>query len=138
MGVGRATVQDRPYQCEQCPAAFSRRPYLEIHMRTHTGERPFTCDICLKRFTQKSSLNIHKTLHDGQFNYNFVNFFFTSVHLFESNRIQIRKTKRKRQANKQSLKCIIPNLNVFTQFSLYAPVLLFFTFVLTLGFGIYS
>lgn len=59
-------VQDRPFQCEQCPSAFSRKPYLDIHMRTHTGERPFECDICHKRFTQKSSLNIHKTIHTGQ------------------------------------------------------------------------
>lgn len=59
-------VQDRPFQCEQCPAAFARKPYLDIHMRTHTGERPFECDVCLKRFTQKSSLNIHKTVHTGK------------------------------------------------------------------------
>lgn len=32
-------VQERPYRCNQCPAAFSRKPYLDIHIRTHTGER---------------------------------------------------------------------------------------------------
>lgn len=58
-------VQGRPYACGQCPAAFARRPYLDIHMRTHTGERPYQCDACLKRFTQKSSLNIHKRTHTG-------------------------------------------------------------------------
>lgn len=58
-------VQGRPYTCGQCPAAFARRPYLDIHMRTHTGERPYQCDACLKRFTQKSSLNIHKRTHTG-------------------------------------------------------------------------
>lgn len=26
-------IQDRPFQCSQCPSAFSRRPYLDIHMR---------------------------------------------------------------------------------------------------------
>jgi hypothetical protein len=30
-------VQDRPFQCESCPAAFSRKPYLDIHTRIHTG-----------------------------------------------------------------------------------------------------
>lgn len=58
-------VQGRPYACGQCPAAFARRPYLDIHLRTHTGERPYQCDACLKRFTQKSSLNIHKRTHSG-------------------------------------------------------------------------
>lgn len=58
-------VQGRPFACGQCPAAFARRFYLDIHMRTHTGERPYQCDACLKRFTQKSSLNIHKRTHTG-------------------------------------------------------------------------
>lgn len=49
-----------------CEAAFCRKPYLEVHMRTHTGERPFGCDVCLKRFSQKSSLNTHKRIHTGK------------------------------------------------------------------------
>jgi hypothetical protein len=49
-----------------CEAAFCRKPYLEVHMRTHTGERPFGCDVCLKRFSQKSSLNTHKRIHAGK------------------------------------------------------------------------
>lgn len=49
-----------------CEAAFCRKPYLEVHMRTHTGERPFQCDLCMKRFSQKSSLNTHKRIHTGK------------------------------------------------------------------------
>lgn len=32
-----SAVQGRPYQCTQCPAAFCRKPYLDIHTRIHTG-----------------------------------------------------------------------------------------------------
>jgi uncharacterized Zn-finger protein len=59
----------RPFQCQDCPATFCRKPYLDIHLRTHTGERPFECEICLKRFSQRSTLNIHKRIHTGQSRY---------------------------------------------------------------------
>lgn len=59
-------VGNRPFRCELCPAAFCRKPYLDIHQRTHTGERPFECEICSKRFSQRSTLNIHKRIHTGQ------------------------------------------------------------------------
>lgn len=61
------TVGNRPFLCDLCPAAFCRKPYLDIHQRTHTGERPFECEICSKRFSQRSTLNIHKRIHTGQF-----------------------------------------------------------------------
>lgn len=58
-------VGERQFRCDRCPAAFCRKPYLDIHQRTHTGERPFECDVCLKRFSQRSTLNIHKRIHTG-------------------------------------------------------------------------
>ncbi|EAT44162.1 AAEL004444-PA [Aedes aegypti] len=56
----------RPFTCEHCPATFCRKPYLDIHIRSHTGERPFECVTCLKRFSQRSTLNIHKRIHTGE------------------------------------------------------------------------
>lgn len=82
----KPTVQGRPFQCLQCPAAFTCKPYLEIHIRTHTGERPYQCDLCLKRFAQKSTLNIHKRIHTGmrsQFrNQHIKLFFFMTLIIF--------------------------------------------------------
>ncbi|GBP16746.1 Zinc finger protein 235 [Eumeta japonica] len=65
-GTVQTTQRSKPQACKVCDAAFCRKPYLEVHMRTHTGERPFQCELCLKRFTQKSSLNTHKRVHTGE------------------------------------------------------------------------
>ena len=57
---------EKPFKCIFCEARFKRKPYLEAHVRTHTGEKPFECDVCSKRYTQKSSLNTHKKSHTGE------------------------------------------------------------------------
>lgn len=75
-------MQGRPFQCLQCPAAFTCKQYLEIHNRTHTGERPYQCDVCLKRFAQKSTLNIHKRTHTGESRRTYATAFtFDDIHI---------------------------------------------------------
>ena len=31
---------EKPFQCDQCEMAFSRKPHFKKHYRTHTGETP--------------------------------------------------------------------------------------------------
>ncbi|WAR18151.1 ZN658-like protein [Mya arenaria] len=54
-----ANSLDSRYQCHVCKKTFKFPSWLELHVRSHTGERPFKCKICGNGFNRKSHLKGH-------------------------------------------------------------------------------
>ena len=49
----------RPYKCEQCDKAFTRKRYLTGHVLVvHEGKKPWECDICHQGFRQRAHLQV--------------------------------------------------------------------------------
>ena len=56
-----------PAQCPVCYKHLYSKQYLNIHMRTHTGEKPFTCEVCSQSFSQTVHLKKHvRVVHKGE------------------------------------------------------------------------
>ena len=53
---------DRPFSCKQCGKSFISKRDVIHHERTHTGEKPFSCEICGKCFSQKSNLKVNVSI----------------------------------------------------------------------------
>ena len=49
----------KPYLCQLCGRALTRRRSLIRHSAVHTKEKAFKCVLCNNRYTQASSLNRH-------------------------------------------------------------------------------
>ena len=59
-------IGEKPYKCDVCDYATTRRGNLRTHQRIHTGEKPYQCDICDKRFSTKPKLTQHIFVHTGE------------------------------------------------------------------------
>ncbi|XP_078448879.1 uncharacterized protein LOC144717296 isoform X2 [Lampetra planeri] len=65
-GVLPGCVVQKPYRCEVCGHCFLKREYLNIHLRTHTGEKPYCCKVCGQTFSNQSNLKRHHFKHTGE------------------------------------------------------------------------
>lgn len=54
----------KPFKCDLCPKAYTRRDNLVAHQRTHSGKGCFQCPICDKRFGYVFNLNRHLRFHN--------------------------------------------------------------------------
>ncbi|XP_055372927.1 zinc finger protein ZFP2-like [Condylostylus longicornis] len=59
-------TNDRPYKCENCPAAFTMASYLKAHnINKHTEDRPFSCEFenCDAKFKTFHFMKQHEKTH---------------------------------------------------------------------------
>lgn len=54
------------FLCAECGQRFTKRDYLEVHIRRHRGEKPFKCSFCGKGFPRTTDLKAHEKCHTGE------------------------------------------------------------------------
>lgn len=47
------------FHCDKCDKYFRYKSLFEQHNMTHTGEKPFTCEFCGMAFSRKYTLQSH-------------------------------------------------------------------------------
>ena len=48
-----------------CSFAFTTSRALKMHTRLHTGEKPYKCDVCDRAFTRRDEMHTHMYIHKG-------------------------------------------------------------------------
>ncbi|EEU41518.1 uncharacterized protein NECHADRAFT_9981, partial [Fusarium vanettenii 77-13-4] len=46
--------------CSHCSREFGRAEHLVRHERTHTKEKPYGCDLCTQAFSRRDLLRRHE------------------------------------------------------------------------------
>jgi uncharacterized Zn-finger protein len=49
----------KPYSCQLCAKAFTKKHHLKTHLNYHTGTKPYSCSKCGLRFSQSSNMRTH-------------------------------------------------------------------------------
>lgn len=57
----------KPFLCDVCERAFTKKSHLERHLYTHSEEKPFSCSHCGKGVTTRQQLRRHEITHTKAF-----------------------------------------------------------------------
>lgn len=60
----------RPYDCETCGQSFKLRDTWKQHQLTHTNIKQFHCPLCERTFRKRYALNVHMNVHTDNRPYN--------------------------------------------------------------------
>nr|CAD7257743.1 unnamed protein product [Timema shepardi] len=60
-----AAMVAKPFECPECPRAFSSTAALQTHVQSHGADRPYSCTECPKAFTQLSALQVRGQSESG-------------------------------------------------------------------------